>query len=306
MWISEAPSNIALIKYMGKLESSGTVVEPCNISMSYTIPYFSTKVFLENCNGEDCYINKIGLNQESIDRFLRHLKNIKKIFNYNGFFSVESLNNFPHSAGIASSSSSFAALTKCTLTALCEITGAPLPTPEQMSKISRMASGASCRSFFFPWCVWDRSGAKSINLKINELYHDLILIDANPKKISSSKAHSLVKSSPLFAERPQRAEQRFTALVDAINCDKWNEAHHICWEEFLDMHQLFETSSPSFKYIQSKTTAVLEKIQQFYKSNNDGPLVTIDAGPNIHLLWKKDQNEIRNELKKEIFRITQP
>jgi diphosphomevalonate decarboxylase len=169
-----------------------------------------------------------------------------------------------------------------------------------MSKISQISSGSSCRSFFLPWSVWDHSGAKSLNLKINELDHDLVLVDRSPKKISSSEAHALVKSSPLFKERPARAQQRFDDLVIALNHNKWNDAHRICWEEFMDMHNLFETSSPSFSYIQPKTSAVLKIIQEFYEANNDGPLVTIDAGPNIHLLWRKNHEELRNELKKEI------
>ncbi|MDR1334286.1 MAG: hypothetical protein LBJ71_03645 [Holosporaceae bacterium] len=300
MWISEAPSNVALIKYMGKLKTSKSIMEPCNISLSYTLHHLWTKVSLEICPYKDRFINDVGLHQKSIDRFVLHLKQIKNFFQYNGFFLIRSVNNFPHSAGIASSSSSFAALTKCAMSALCDLNGVPLPSATQMSKISQMSSGASCRSFFSPWSVWDHTGAKPLSLKINELNHDLILIDRSVKKVSSSEAHTLVKSSPLFRERPLRAQQRFNNLVDALNNNRWDDIHGICWEEFMDIHQLFETSSPSFSYMQPKTLSVLEEIRQFYKANNDGPIVTIDAGPNIHLLWRKDQNELRNDLKKVV------
>jgi diphosphomevalonate decarboxylase len=303
MWSSEAPSNIALIKYMGKMQNSRTLVEPYNISLSYTLHRFFTKVSLENCLSGDQFISEINFNKKAVDRFLLHVKHIKSFFNYKGFFLVRSSNNFPHSAGIASSSSSFAALTKCVVTALCDISCVPLLSLEQMSKISRMSSGSSCRSFFSPWSVWDSSGASSLKLKINELDHDLILIDQVPKKVSSSEAHNLVKSSPLFESRFFRAQQRFENLVDALNGDRWSDARRICWEEFLDMHQLFETSTPSFGYIQPRTTAVLDKIRQFCETNNDGPIVTIDAGPNIHLLWKKEQGEMRKELKKIITQM---
>jgi diphosphomevalonate decarboxylase len=297
MWSGEAPSNIALIKYMGKLE--GNV--PRNVSLSYALDRFSTKVCLENCLEKDRFVNEIGLDEKSIDRFLRHLQNIKKLYDYNGFFRVKSFNNFPHSAGIASSSSSFAALTKCALTAICEIKNAPIPSVEEMSAISRQASGASCRSFFSPWCVWDRDGARNIDIKIGELDHDLVLVDKSPKKISSSEAHKLVESSPLFKERPSRAEKRLSDSVDALNNDRWNDACKICWEEFLDMHRLFETSTPSFGYIQSKTKIVLDEVEKFYKTNGDGPIATIDAGPNVHFLWRKNQNESRKKLKETIL-----
>ncbi|MDR1982242.1 MAG: hypothetical protein LBQ08_00370 [Holosporaceae bacterium] len=297
MWISEATSNIALIKYMGK--EQGNI--PCNVSLSYTLSKFTSKVVIENCTKEDSFKNAIRLNLKSVNRFLQHLKNIKTRFNYNGYFCVESSNNFPHSVGIASSSSSFAALTKCAVTAICEIKGINPLSLEEMSQISREGSGASCRSFFFPWSVWDKNGAKSIDLKICKLNHDLVLVDTQPKKISSSEAHELVKSSPLFVGRPSRAQNRFHNLINSLDNDQWNNAREICREEYLDMHALFETSSPGFRYIQPKTTIVLKEIEKFCMENNDGPIVTIDAGPNIHFLWRDDQNELRKKAKKKIL-----
>jgi diphosphomevalonate decarboxylase len=297
MWNSTAPSNVALIKYMGK--EKGNI--PCNASLSYTLKKFFTRVSLENCSGDDQFINEIGLGEQSCERFLRHLKNIKKLLNYDGFFRVKSSNNFPHSAGIASSSSSFAALTRCALTAICEIKGKSLPSPEEMSKISREASGASCRSFFSSWSVWDRECARGIDLKIGELDHDLVLIDKNPKKISSSEAHTLVRSSPLFEGRPSRVEKRLGDLIASLNGDRWNDACRICWEEFHDMHELFATSSPGFGYIQPETTIILEEIEKIHGIHGDGPIVTLDAGPNIHLLWRKNQDAPRQKLKNFIF-----
>jgi diphosphomevalonate decarboxylase len=51
------------------------------------------------------------------------------------------------------------------------------------------------------------------------------------------------------------------------------------------MHALFETSDPHFGYISTATLQKLREIENLWKENNDGPIVTIDAGSNIHLLW---------------------
>ena len=225
MWTSEAPSNIALIKYMGK--QSGNV--PCNASLSHTLNEFVTRVSLEECWEDDQFVNGMEFGPRATNRFLQHLKNIKMIFCYDGFFYVKSHNNFPHSAGIASSSSSFAALTKCAVTAICEIKGMALPSCEEMSEISREASGASCRSFFSPWSLWNHKGARTIDLKIGELNHDLALVDQSPKIVSSSEAHERVKSSRLFMGRPRRAEKRLINLIDSLNNNRWNDACQICW-----------------------------------------------------------------------------
>ncbi|MCR5224495.1 MAG: diphosphomevalonate decarboxylase [Alphaproteobacteria bacterium] len=278
-----APSNIALIKYMGKTEGNC----PCNASLSYTLHDYWTEVSLEENANADVFANANEFSEQAANRFLAHLAYIKKLFGYSGFFTVTSRNNFPHSAGIASSASSFAALTKCAAQAI----GATIST-EQMSEISRHGSGSSCRSFFSPWCVWDENGARKAEIKIQNLRHELILIDSTRKAVSSSEAHKAVKTSLLFAGRPQRAAQRMTNLIAALNENRWEEAYHICWEEFADMHALFATSRPHFSYIQPKTLEWLTAIDRFWRTHKDGPIVTIDAGANIHLLWREDQKQL--------------
>ncbi len=283
-----APSNIALIKYMGKTEDN----LPCNASLSYTLHDYQTEVSLEENTNADVFVNANEFSEQAVNRFLAHLAYIKKLFGYSGFFKVTSHNNFPHSAGIASSASSFAAVTKCAVQAI----GAKI-SAEQMSEISRHGSGSSCRSFFSPWCVWDENGARQANIKLQNLRHELILIDSSQKTVSSSEAHKAVKTSLLFEGRSQRAARRMTDLVATLNENHWEKAYHICWEEFADMHALFATSRPHFYYIQPKTTEWLTNIDRFWATYKDGPIVTIDAGANIHLLWRTDQMELQKRLR---------
>jgi diphosphomevalonate decarboxylase len=169
-----------------------------------------------------------------------------------------------------------------------------------MSEISREASGASCRSFFSPWSIWNGASARKIDLKIGKLNHDLALVDRSPKAISSSEAHNLVRSSPLFSERPQRAEKRLADMVESLNNGRWSDACRICWEEFHDMHALFHTSSSGFGYMQPKTTTILDTVKKFYETTGDGPMTTIDAGSNVHFLWRKDQRKQQQQLKNAI------
>lgn len=287
MWTYRAPSNIALIKYMGKGENGA----PCNSSLSYTLNDYWTEVSLKKNALEDVFVNGYEFSKQAEDRFLAHLSYVKKQFGYKGFFAITSKNNFPHSAGIASSASSFAALTACAIKAM----GIEL-SREQIANISSKGSGSSCRSFFSPWCLWKQNKIERPDIRIAELKHDLILIDSAQKSVSSTAAHRLVKSSLLFEGRAQRAELRLHELMSALNNDAWLDAYQICWEECADMHALFETSRPYFRYIQPKTLEYLNLIDTFWKDNKDGPIVTIDAGANIHLLWRTDQCELRNKL----------
>lgn len=293
MWVSKAPSNIALIKYMGK--KNGNI--PNNISLSYTLEKFTTEVTLEECLENDIFSNSLGLSEVEIQRFLSHLAYIKDLTDFKGYFRITSSNNFPRSAGVASSASSFAALTKCVFNAISDIKNISIPSVHDMSAISRLGSGSSCRSFFSPWSVWQAEKAESINISINELLHDLVLVDNGLKKISSSDAHRLVQTSLLIDGRDNRAKNRFDRLLYALNNNQWEVAYQVCWEEFSDMHALFETSAPHFSYFTKETIFVLSKVKDFWKNNNDGPLVTVDAGPNVHLLWRGNGEYLRSSFK---------
>ncbi len=300
MWINKAPANIALIKYMGKSENN----IPYNVSLSYTTHRFITEISLEEHPDEDVFINDLQLNSVEIERFLKHLTYIKEVSDFHGFFKVKSKNNFPRSAGIASSASSFAALTKCAFKAINTIQKKPSASIEEMSAVSRVGSGSSCRSFFSPWCVWKDNYAKKIDIPIDNLLHDIVLINREIKTVSSSDAHKRVFSSLLMNGRKKRAELRFHKLLDAFKNDNWSDVYQICWEEFFDMHALFETSRPHFGYITDKTMYALSKIRNFWKIHNNGPIATIDAGANIHLLWKKEAEQLRHIFKEEIISLS--
>lgn len=291
VWKVRAPSNIALIKYMGKTD--GNV--PQNVSLSYTLESLYTEVTLklvEKAEKEwkrDYFINP-DLSDSEIERFLKHLKYIKELLDFDGYFYVISKNSFPRSAGIASSASSFAALTMCAFKAISDINGMETPSREFMSNVSRVGSGSSCRSFFSPWCIWRMENGTSVVENIDiplELEHQLLLVDTKIKEIPSSEAHRRVRTSLLMEGRAKRAEVRCGKLVEALKKAKWEDAYQICWEDFWDMHALFETSDPSFGYILPKTLEILRNVRKFWKETGEGPIVTVDAGPNVHLLWRK-------------------
>ena len=306
-WLGQAPANIALIKYMGKDESSTNI--PSNPSLSFTLKQLISNVSLELHSGQKDFwepleipgIDHFILSKEGQHRFLKHLEFLKQHFSYTGGFTVRSNNNFPLSTGLASSASSFAALTQCAVEALCELTQQPLPPIEAISALSRHGSGSSCRSFFSPWALWENDTVNEISLPYADLFHEVIIVNHEAKAISSSKAHELVKTSPLYAGRPERAKQNLSDLIDAFHAKNWSNAYHICWKEFQDMHALFSTCQQSFSYMTEKTLEILDQLQTGWKKNQDGPIVTMDAGPNIHLLYRSDQKELARVFKQDII-----
>lgn len=307
-WRSEAPSNIALIKYMGKKDHETNI--PANSSLSYTLNKLKTIVTLEVSPMENdtwqplidaVMPNSISLTNEAQQRFLKHLKFLKNLYQVEQTFIVRSNNNFPQSCGIASSASSFAALTKCAITALAEITNSEKPSITEQANLSRLGSGSSCRSFFTPWAIWREDSVEDIHIPYQDLIHQVIIVDGNPKQIASSTAHKLVENSPIYKDRNKRAENNLQILLTALNHHDWHLAYEVCWEEFQDMHNLFLTNNASFSYINPKNKNILSKLQEFWRSEKDGPIITMDAGPNIHLLYRQDQLEIAEAIQQSLF-----
>ena len=349
--ICKSPSNIALIKYMGKASHQKNI--PANPSLSYTLEPLVSGVQLIPLQKKssihkdhpsekiDCEPDKFqnsdskkkpshllfDKNNHTPDkwdrdyweplqgkgwldfsmappeqkRFLSFFKKLKVIFNLTDFYLVQSANNFPKNMGIASSASSFSALTLAAYQqALKELKTKPKGKKE-LSQISRQGSGSSCRSFFKPWCLWSKQDIQEVSFAFNPLQHDLLIFNNKEKDISSSKAHLLVETSPSFSERAERASDRLKQFLDSMKKKDWPSLYQIAKEEFEDMHQLFETSSPSFSYQTPQTRQALEIIEKFWKDKKDGPLVTMDAGSAIHLFYRLDQAEARQKIKQALL-----
>ena len=338
-WIAEAPSNLALIKYMGKqgsLQKKDSFMKnvPLNSSLSYTLNHLKTKVEITELTGfvesvesvesvksaeskkskrlmrtarKDQFLFKplseeSDLSAQGKEKFLNFFKFLKKTFSIPEHYQITSQNNFPHSSGVASSASSFATLTLATYELAKDRSRSFKPwSVEKLSELSSWGSGSSCRSFFSPWALWEVQGVKSSEcFPWQNLTHELIIVDSDKKKISSTEAHTLIKTSTFFKDRPQRAEERLKELLKAFHEKSWVNVYEIVKEEFLDLHRLFETSSPSFSYQTPDSQNILKKLFHFWEQKGDGPLITMDAGSCIHLLYRSDQEQFSREIKEKL------
>lgn len=290
---ASAPSNIALIKYMGKTDTVNN--RPTNSSLSWTLNNLRTFVRIKQNSDltSDQWqplkrndLLPIELSEKGRQKFLDFFAKLKTEFKLTGFFEIESANNFPSDCGLASSASSFAALTQVAH----QFAGARY-LPKELARISQRGSGSSCRSFFSPWALWHEQGAEEIQMPIKELKHMVILCDETKKSVSSSQAHVQVLTSDLFKGRPERAADRLQKLITALRKPEteWKNIFQICWNEFWDMHTLFHTSAPPFMYLNGAGFTALSEILEMWQKDGDGPIITMDAGSNIHLLFRTNQ-----------------
>ncbi|MBY0385563.1 diphosphomevalonate decarboxylase [bacterium] len=303
MWEASAPSNIALIKYMGK-RPGGNIAS--NASLSWTLDHLRSFVQLEQAEQDSWQPHpawpSIEMSEVGREKYLAHLLLVKNYFSAeNYFFQIRSGNNFPADCGIASSASSFAALTLAAAQALSSLTKKAMPTKETLADWSRQGSGSSCRSFFPGFVGWTERGVEPVESGLKNIYHQTVIVSGAKKSVSSSQAHQRVQSSLLMDGREERAQKRFDHLkteLQKVNPD-WKTLFEITWADFWDMHALFETSVPSFGYMQSGSLEVLQQARGLWLEQNDGPLITMDAGPNVHLLWRGEQKEMARVFSKK-------
>ncbi len=307
-WQAEAPSNIALIKYMGKISSETN--QPTNSSISLTLSQLKTFVEIEEtASGKDTWealkgeqYHPIQLGEKAQTRYLDFFSRLKDEFSIRGNFIVRSASNFPADCGIASSASSFAALTQVSYDCGRD-SGCKELDLNQLSQVSRQGSGSSCRSFFAPWGLWTTEGeCKSVDLPYNSenLLHHVAIVSDEKKTVSSSEAHLRVTSSELFLGRPERAHRRLEALMSSLQSENWESAYQICWQEFWDMHALFETSHPHFGYMNAGSIEAIQLGKSQWDNEGRGPIITMDAGPNVHFIYRKQDQDLFDGLKKSL------
>ena len=302
------PANIALIKYIGKDEGN----LPLHPTLSLSLPELYTTVHLSYVPSLSKDIWEVHskspkLSYKSIERYLQHLKRVKEACDFSGNFSVYAYNNFPMGTGLASSASSFAALTHCALNAIYSIEKVHENhkiSQESMAQLSREGSGSSSRSFFSPWAISESSQIRGHSFgAFDELDHIVLVLSTEQKHISSSQAHQLVRTSPVFHERQEKVGQRFNEMCKALKEGQWADVYQLAWDDFIEMHRMFHTARPRFSYCTKRVTKILEHLQTWWQWHEDGPVITMDAGPNIHLLFRKDQKQMQTHLLKQLGNI---
>ena len=283
---------------------------PLNSSLSFTLNHLVTKVEAEEAPSDtwspfdksDSFYTALSLDEQ--ERFLNFFKFLKERFSIPGHYRIVSGSNFPLSAGMAGSVSAFSALTQTAYHISQSRSGKDINlSTEELAQISRRGSGSSCRSFFSPWALWRGERVRPLKFPFKNFIHQAVAVESSPKKIPSGSAHGRVRSSPRFKQRPERAEGRLTQLRSALQSQDWPKCFSLVREEFLDVHELFETSCPPFTYQTENSRKIVSMIESFWEKKGDGPLITMDAGSSVHLLYREDQRDFAEEIASRLSRF---
>jgi len=306
-----APSNIAIVKYWGKLENQ--IPQNPSISLTLNKSITNTTLSLKPKNNRTSNLNFEfeGLKNKSFENKTRiFLNKIEKFFPFikNHDLEIKSNNTFPHSSGIASSASSMAALSACLVD--FEKMGNTTMSEEYFYKkasfIARIGSGSASRSLYGPIVIWGESKSyknssdlfgTDISSQTHEIFKEfndtILIIDPGQKKISSSEGHELMNKNPFSSERYQIARKNIIDLKEILKVGDLEGFISITESEALMIHSLMLTSNPSYILMKPNTLKVISKITEFRYETKLPVCFTLDAGSNVHLLYP---NNIKNKV----------
>ena len=274
-----AQPNIALIKYWGKRDTARNLPAAGSISLTLDTLWTRMSVELRERAGEDTLTVNASTNsgmQKRVSACLDRLLGAER-----PRADVASESNFPIAAGLASSSSAFAALVVAASRAarLSDDTLA-------LARLAGASSGSAARSFF--------EGIVELNALDDEIDVSCIsgavawplciviaVTDAAPKSIGSGLA--MIRSaatSPFYDSWIARQGQDLATARDAIAARDFEKLGAVSEHNCLKMHSVMWTSRPPVVYWNEATLNAMETIREL-KRNGVPVFFTIDAGPQV-------------------------
>jgi len=295
-----AHPNIALIKYWGNRDAGLRL--PVNGSISMNLDGLETRThvrFSAELSADTLFVNGAPAGASDLARVAEFLNRVRRLAGSDLRAEVQSENNFPAGAGIASSASAFAALALAASAAA----GLHLDRPA-LSRLARTGSGSACRSVPGGFVEW-RSGARdedSFAFSIAPPDHwDLVdcvaLVSTGQKETGSTEGHALADTSPLQNARVADAPRRLDRCREAILKKDFFALAEVVEQDSHMMHAVMMTSRPPLVYWLPATLSILHAVRK-WRSDGLSVCATIDAGPNVHVLTLRDSaGEVADLLK---------
>lgn len=279
-----AHPNIALVKYWGKRNRALNL--PAVPSVSVTLAPFETKTSVQWGGDSDRFvINGVaatGAAKQRVASFLNLIDPSRPpVF-------IDSTNNFPTAAGLASSSSAFAALALAATAAA----GREMVL-EDLSVLARQGSGSACRSLWGGFVTWrlgtQSDGTDSHGVPIaNEAHWDLRVVVAlvsDQKKAVSSRdgMNRTQESSPLFDGWVTSGPNDVAEAEAAIRSRDLERLGTVMEHSTMKMVGTMVSAQPAVLYMKPSTLAVLHAVREL-RSRGVPAWSTMDAGPNVKVL----------------------
>ena len=286
---AKAHTNIALIKYWGKRDE--TLFLPMNGSLSLTLDRFyttTTVTFQADLAADTLVLDGALVDEAGRRKVSAFLDKVRTLAGTSLYAQVNSVNQVPTAAGLASSASGFAALAAAATRAL----GLELDGPA-LSRLARQGSGSASRSIFGGFVEWAKGeradGLDSHGVPVAAQDHWdvrmlVVLLGREPKSVSSRDGmRRTVQTSPFYAGWLATVEADLNEARQAVGERDFQRLGQIMEANAFKMHATTMGANPPFLYWECTTLAVIRRVQEL-RAAGIPAYITADAGPNVKVL----------------------
>lgn len=293
-----ARPSLALVKYWGK--QSVRENTPATGSLALTLDGLVTTTTVEEAEDDRIVLNGRVGNPAPYKTFLDEIRD--QLGLGGRFFSIVSDNSFPTAAGLASSSSGFAALTG----ALAAFAGARL-TPKELSRLARKGSGSATRSIWGGFTVYEAGAKEAYQEHDEDFWPEFRVLAAvvsdKPKPEGSRNAMEASRlTSPYYGEWVRTSPDLLKKARKALDRRDLATLGPLVRQSYLRMFATMFTSDPPLIYWQEESLALVRTLEDLRREGLEA-FETMDAGPQVKIFClEKDLDTLKTELEKRCNR----
>jgi len=303
----KSPANLAFIKYWGRRDDDLVLPLNSSISMNLSNCYTVTQLEVrEDLEKDEIWVKFYGekkkkLEGKQLERVINQIERLRQKYGFKFRVKMESENNFPADAGIASSASGFSALTL----AMTKLMGVELSEKELSIETRLSGSGSACRSIPDGIVKWERGekedGSDSFAYSLYpvdywELWDLVVVVSREKKKVGSAEGHRLARNEYMEA-RLKRIEERIKEVEKSLEEKDLERLGRVIERDALSLHAVAMLSQPPLFYLNHDTWRVIEWLQHQRERGLRG-YFTMDAGPNVHVVCEeRDKRKLVEGLK---------
>ena len=229
-----------------------------------------------------------GVEQPSLGQIQLPCEHLKKISQIDQPCLIESTNNFPTAAGLASSASGIASL----ITALDNALGTKLSN-QQMIEAAMLGSGSAARSLFSGFVhlevVQDQLNCATILAAEEWPLNVIVCVTSTKQKTISSRQGMEIsrKTSPMYSDWVRNHQEDMELALQAIAAKNFEQLGKIAEQNCLKMHKVMKTSQPPIDYWNPATHTCVETVKNM-QGEGMPVFFTIDAGPQVKIICEPD------------------
>ncbi len=280
-----AHPNIALIKYWGKADAVRNIPAVGSLSITLDGLTTTTRVVFDPGLGADTFVLGGRPAPAMEARVTSCLDLLRQRTGVETRALVESNNDFPTAAGLASSASGFAALV---VAADCALR-AGIAT-DDLADLARQASGSAARSLFGGFVEISLiRGDQGVAPRTEQVLEPSLwplgvvvaVTDTGPKDVGSTEGMVRTeRTSPYYSAWVDSSEEDLAEARAAVERLDFSVLADISELSCLKMHAVMLSARPGLVYWNGATVECVRLIRKL-RADGVGVFFTIDAGPQV-------------------------